>query len=379
MTPSKPFSAPTWTSTAALGLALAACGLGDATGPTASGQALAETPVTGTVTLVDSSFPMQTRTAPTRADGTFSVQVAGLTTPFLLRVEWIDQGGVRRLYGVSEENENVDLNGITDLAYGSACAGEAEDQVFADSDSNQKRGAAGRVRALLATLGTELAPLVQRYGITDLRTDRDAVRLLLQDVSVGREGGVVIVTNRTTSGVIFEGPLADLPAGTFTPGSMPAGPVAPACASFTYAAFGSCQPGGTQTRAVLTSLPAGCAGGAPVTSRACAYVPPVGACTSFTYSAYGSCQPGGTQTRTVLASLPSGCTGGAPVTVQACVYTAPLDGAALYTRYCAGCHGNGKKGESTRSIQRAIDRNTGGMGTLRTLTPAQVAAISAAR
>ena len=67
-------------------------------------------------------------------------------------------------------------------------------------------------------------------------------------------------------------------------------------------------------------------------------------------------------------------------TVRACLYVAPLDGAALYAQYCAGCHGDRKKGSSARSISRAIDKKTGGMGTaaLRALTRAQIDAIAAA-
>lgn len=99
-------------------------------------------------------------------------------------------------------------------------------------------------------------------------------------------------------------------------------------------------------------------------------------CTSFTYSAFGACQPNGTQTRTVLSSSPAGCTGGTPVLTQTCTY---LDGAALYTQYCAGCHGTSKKGSSATSIQSAIDKNTGGMGSLKFLTAEQIQAISAAK
>jgi hypothetical protein len=98
-------------------------------------------------------------------------------------------------------------------------------------------------------------------------------------------------------------------------------------------------------------------------------------CTSFTYSAFGACQTNNTQTRTVTSSSPAGCTGGTPVLSQACTY---IDGAALYTQYCSNCHGTSKKGSSASAIQSAIDKNTGGMGSLSFLTPAQVAAIAAA-
>ncbi|HSO33057.1 MAG TPA: cytochrome c [Labilithrix sp.] len=106
--------------------------------------------------------------------------------------------------------------------------------------------------------------------------------------------------------------------------------------------------------------------------------PPPTTCTSFTYSAWGACQPNSTQTRTVATSSPAGCTGGAPVLSQACTYTPPVDGAALYMQYCSGCHGNGKKGKAAATTQSAINNNVGGMGSLSFLTSAQVAAIAAA-
>ncbi|MEQ1636111.1 MAG: hypothetical protein ABL903_05415 [Methylococcales bacterium] len=57
----------------------------------------------------------------------------------------------------------------------------------------------------------------------------------------------------------------------------------------------------------------------------------------------------------------------------------PLDGAALYTTNCAGCHGTSKKGSSASSIQSAINSNKGGMGSLKGLTSAEIAAIAAAK
>lgn len=56
-----------------------------------------------------------------------------------------------------------------------------------------------------------------------------------------------------------------------------------------------------------------------------------------------------------------------------------LDGTALYNQYCSGCHGNSKKGSSASAIQNAINSNRGGMGSLKSLTPAQVQAISQAK
>ncbi len=52
----------------------------------------------------------------------------------------------------------------------------------------------------------------------------------------------------------------------------------------------------------------------------CNYQTPT--CTAFTYSAWSSCSPSGTQSRTVLVSSPSGCQGGSPVVTQSCTYIA---------------------------------------------------------
>jgi mono/diheme cytochrome c family protein len=67
------------------------------------------------------------------------------------------------------------------------------------------------------------------------------------------------------------------------------------------------------------------------------------------------------------------------VTAQA----ASIDGAALYTAKCQSCHGPiapifSANSKSASKIQAAINNNKGGMGSLATLTPAQVQAIATA-
>jgi hypothetical protein len=115
------------------------------------------------------------------------------------------------------------------------------------------------------------------------------------------------------------------------------------CASFTYNAWtpATCPASGQQSRTVATSSPAGCTGGSPVLTQSCAYVPPPPAtCTSFTYSAWGTCSAQGQQTRTVVSSAPAGCTGGSPVLTQACTppVTNPVTKANIVSS-CTVCHG----------------------------------------
>ncbi len=95
---------------------------------------------------------------------------------------------------------------------------------------------------------------------------------------------------------------------------------APACTGYVYSGWGACQPDGTQTQTVVSTIPDVCSGGAvPETTQSCAYTPPT--CTSFTESGWGACQPDGTQTQTVTG-IPVGCTGGnPPASTQSCTYT----------------------------------------------------------
>jgi mono/diheme cytochrome c family protein len=62
--------------------------------------------------------------------------------------------------------------------------------------------------------------------------------------------------------------------------------------------------------------------------------------------------------------------------------TTSTDGAALYASSCSGCHGalasSTKKGRTATQIQSAIGSNTGGMGSLSSLTSAQITAIATA-
>jgi len=126
--------------------------------------------------------------------------------------------------------------------------------------------------------------------------------------------------------------IAEITAGTNPgdPGSKPA-PTPSVCTSFTYSNWSACQSNNTQTRNVVSSLPAGCTGGTPVTSQACIYVPPANPCTSFTYSNWSACQSNNTQTRNVVSSLPAGCSGGSPAVTQSCNYVPPANGCTSFT------------------------------------------------
>jgi hypothetical protein len=180
---------------------LAACGgtSGSVSGSTVTGVAVTDAPLSGaSVTLVDASPNAKQRAVTTRADGSFSVDVSGLTPPYAVRV----QGDSKKLYALTEGNENLDVTPITDLAFDYAAGRQGKDAYFSSATAAQKKAGAVSARAILTDVAAQAAPLLNRYGIKNLRTDNVGVRRLLQDVSVASAGGVVTFKNRRTNGSI---------------------------------------------------------------------------------------------------------------------------------------------------------------------------------
>lgn len=150
-------------------------------------------------------------------------------------------------------------------------------------DTDAERDAAvSRFMGLLNQLRElpALAPLLEEYQIVYPVVIEDDVRSaglidLLRAVRITVVSGVVYVTNRATGAMIYAAPSSDLANGALDPANLPTTggtpPAAVTCTSFTWSAWGACQPDGTQTRTVTASSPTGCTGGTPVPSRRCTY------------------------------------------------------------------------------------------------------------
>jgi hypothetical protein len=307
---------------------------GSSPGPSVTGLAMADSPV-ASVSLKDSATPPSVLATTPDANGGFSFNVEGLTPPFFLKAD--APSGAE--YAMATQSGAANVNAITTVAFAAASSSKDGEGAWSGHDSHSSEHM-GRV---IKSLSTVLKPLFDLYGITQIGEDDEGhhLRALLHDVSFAVKSGEVTVTNRATGGVIFTGPLSNLASGTFHAENMPAGPggTTQAACTYTYDAWGACQPDGTQTRTVLTSGPVGCTG-TPVLSQSCGYVSPPPTCTSFTYSTWGTCQSNNTQTRSIATSSPAGCTGGTPVLSQACTYVPPVTvTVSNVTNSCTVCHG----------------------------------------
>jgi len=85
-------------------------------------------------------------------------------------------------------------------------------------------------------------------------------------------------------------------------------------------------------------------------------------CTSYLYGEWGACQPDNTQTRTVVSGIPAGCVGGVtPVTVQACTYIPNILGTynGTYTIQVWGCEEASDNGTYSGSIVIKLTHQNG--------------------
>lgn len=153
---------------------------------------------------------------------------------------------------------------------------------------------------------------------------------------------------------------------------------APKCASYTYSAWGACQPTGVRTRTVAGKTPTDCVG-TPILSESCAYIPlcteadwlakdgpcrPKGKLTK-TWTKIGNCEGGVSKTASEEVSCVfsnvivcnelssfSGTTNDASATIKSCIDKTPVSGVL---KLPAGKYYVGKQINITKSMKLKTD------------------------
>jgi mono/diheme cytochrome c family protein len=359
----------------ALAMAVAGCD-GVATTPTSktvAGLVLTEGTPQGTVSLRDSSSPPQERATLIGSGGSYSLDFSGLKPPFVVRADLRTPSGATQLYTIPGDEIATNLSELST----NAVAAVTRTQKPEESYEEQDHGGATyyRMYKVLAKLREVLKPLFDLYQVPEDPFGDDgmdsALKAMLRDITVSLHHGSVVVKNRATGGVIFEGPLTNLSSGTFYPENMPSGPGTSEPPSTDGAALyaASCAkchgalPGdvGGATAAEIRSAIVHNEGGmaklrkmtdaqlAAIAAALASNNPPT-TCTSFTYTDWGTCQSNGTQTRTVTAAAPAGCSGGSPVLTQSCTYVPPTNTCTSFTYSAWGTCTNGTQ---TRTVTSA--------------------------
>jgi hypothetical protein len=260
---------------------LSACG-GGGGDPTAStavpptvvrGIAATGAPLTGVVYLSDSLYlnystatSMKPITAPINQDGTFSMSVAGLQAPFILRA--IDTSGII-LYSFAKAPGTANINPLTNLAVAVAAGATSMqdlDGVFISHNSASMVGIANALTQATDNISSSLQPLLSLYGAQTADPLSGAYQVnsqgldgLFDDVSFSISGGTVTITRNDTNTMVFSSPIGVLKSSPYSAGldtsnlPTPTSYPAPGNAVLTLQVNGS-LPQGTLIKYVTLSL-----------------------------------------------------------------------------------------------------------------------------
>ncbi|MHB8763169.1 MAG: hypothetical protein ACYDA8_02320 [Deferrisomatales bacterium] len=224
---------------ALLGLGLAGCGGGGGGDPPTAtptptpstklgGVAAAGAPIVGTVTVKDSSSPAKTKTETIAADGTYTVDVSGLTPPFALRANGAVGGRIYQLYSgatAADVGGTVNITPLTDLIIANMAGQIAERYFDAGNFAGMTPAALDEAQSVLRA---RLQPILAAVGLADTidllrasfstdRTGLDAALDVLR-VTVDPVTSQASIENIITRQKITDDLLSKTDSGAFTAG-----------------------------------------------------------------------------------------------------------------------------------------------------------------
>ncbi|ACM21519.1 lipoprotein cytochrome c, 7 heme-binding sites [Geotalea daltonii FRC-32] len=366
--------------TAAATMMLSGCGGSNQSSapPTVSGIAATGLPIVGQVYLKDSAATPRELSAPTGKDGSYVINVSGLTAPFIVKAQW---NGSQSLVSFASAPGTANINPLSHLIVASA-AGVTDPETLYNSSQESKIRISSGLQSSISQVISQLKPLMDAYGVTvdpisgPFVANHTGLDAMLDGVKMEASGGTVTVSNRATGGTIFTAPIGGMMSGTFTAANLPAvspGQAQPSidgaslyaanCASCHGALTSSSKPGASVAR-IQSAINAQVGGMGSLSTLTPEQVQAI----AMALATAPSSPPSGTPNPT---PAPNPAPGTAP--------PATVDGPALYAGNCAGCHGalatSTKKGMTLTRLDSSINSGIGGMGSLSSLTVTEKQAI----
>ena len=323
---------------------------------TITGVAATGAPVFGTVTLKDASIPAVERTKFTRGDGTFAFNTADIAAPFILRTS----SGGKTLYSIATGSGITNINPLTTIVVGVAAGGADLNTLYASPSPLALNALLLNLTVAESAVKTALAPVLNKFSAsgsifnTVYVADHTGVDALFDVVNVTLSGGVITLTNKSTSKIIFTALATEISKGSVVMGNLPDVPV-PSSGAKLYMSKCSVCHGDISTSSLI------------------------GRGTAVAINGAISSDFGG------MSSLSNLSIAEIQAISEAISAQAPppppsnSTGAVLYTTNCSSCHGSlatsTKLGATVIRIQNAISANVGDMGRFASLTAAEIQAI----
>ena len=213
-----------WGSLATLLLFLiAGCGGSDQTSQpsttrTVSGVAATGAPILGTITLKDKNG-LQRGPIATDLNGNFSIDVTGLASPFLLKVDWLSGTQPFTLFSLATEPGTANINPFTNLMLRLATNSDPAANFGGSKPDTSQLGKAN-ILAAQVRVQALFAPLLTKYGITSFdpvsgayaATPDNKLDTMLDLVSVSINNGILSLTNKLDGSMIGTCDISNIPA-----------------------------------------------------------------------------------------------------------------------------------------------------------------------
>lgn len=246
----KAFAAITVFSIMTLGLMLAGCGGGGSGGVSAevvSGKAAVGSPLSGQVSLKDSSSPPLQKSTVIGSDGTFAIDVTSMKAPFVLQATGSADGTEYKLNSFAEGSGTANINPLTNAIVAGASDDDSSD-AFDDADSGRNHRTRTNLAKTVSILLAKLEPLLKQYSVDhtnpitaryiDKRLDMDD---MFENVKITVSNGILSIINARSGAVIFSGKVSDIANGIFDGGALPPTASAPAAPTGLTAVGGTGQ------------------------------------------------------------------------------------------------------------------------------------------
>jgi fibronectin type 3 domain-containing protein len=234
----------------ALLLALAGCGggSGSVSSQVVSGTAAVGAPLSGQVSLKDSSSPSQQRTTVIGSDGSFAVDVTGLSAPFVLQAKGSAEGTSYTLHSYAEGSGTANINPLSNVIVASAAQVDDPSEAFDKADAEHNHRIGSNLAAAVNTILTKLQPLLLQYSADHTNpitaryiTNHLGLDDMFDKVKITVAGGTLTITNAKSGAVIFTGKLSDIANGVFNGGALPPAATIPAAPATLSAVGGANQ------------------------------------------------------------------------------------------------------------------------------------------
>lgn len=234
----KTFAAITALSLMTFGLMLAGCGGGGSGGVSSevvSGKAAVGSPLSGQVSLKDSSTPAKQKSTVISSDGSFAIDVTGMKAPYVLQATGSADETVYKLNSYADGPGIANINPLSNVIVASAAGDDDPDDVYEKSDSDKNHRIRNNLSKTVSILLAKLEPLLKQYSSdhTNPITSRYIANHLdlddmFDNVKITVSNGQLSIINKKSRAVIFTGLVSDIANGIFDGGSLPPAPAVPA-------------------------------------------------------------------------------------------------------------------------------------------------------